>query len=83
MLLILQWLPQNPHDSHLSHVHPGPAQGSKGSDFRIPISFQHQWVEERSMEPLLVVGVVIACFVAYNVGGATTGPAFGRQSVPA
>jgi hypothetical protein len=34
------------------------------------------------MEPLLVVGVVIACYVAYNVGGATTGPAFGRQSVP-
>jgi PiT family inorganic phosphate transporter len=29
------------------------------------------------MDPLLVVGVVIAGFVAYNVGGATTGPAFG------
>ncbi|WP_136716835.1 inorganic phosphate transporter [Halorientalis salina] len=26
---------------------------------------------------LLVAGVLIACFVAYNVGGATTGPAFG------
>ncbi|WP_049982906.1 inorganic phosphate transporter [Halorubrum sp. BV1] len=25
----------------------------------------------------LVVGVAIACFVAYNIGGATTGPAFG------
>ncbi|WP_181685276.1 inorganic phosphate transporter [Halorhabdus salina] len=29
------------------------------------------------VEVLLVVGVLIACFVAYNVGGATTGPAFG------
>ncbi|WP_158855406.1 inorganic phosphate transporter [Halorhabdus sp. CUG00001] len=29
------------------------------------------------VETLLVVGVLIACFVAYNVGGATTGPAFG------
>ena len=28
-------------------------------------------------ETLLVVGVLIACFVAYNVGGSTTGPAFG------
>ncbi|MUV60814.1 inorganic phosphate transporter [Halobacterium sp. CBA1126] len=28
-------------------------------------------------ETLLVVGVLIACFVAYNIGGATTGPAFG------
>jgi len=28
-------------------------------------------------DPLLVVGVVIACFVAYNIGGSTTGPAFG------
>jgi PiT family inorganic phosphate transporter len=28
-------------------------------------------------DPLLVAGVVIACFVAYNVGGSTTGPAFG------
>ena len=25
---------------------------------------------------LLVVGVAVACFVAYNIGGATTGPAF-------
>jgi PiT family inorganic phosphate transporter len=25
---------------------------------------------------LLVVGVLVACFVAYNIGGATTGPAF-------
>ena len=29
------------------------------------------------VEALLLVGVVIACFVAYNIGGATTGPAFG------
>ncbi|WP_135664736.1 inorganic phosphate transporter [Halorhabdus rudnickae] len=29
------------------------------------------------VETLLVVGVLIASFVAYNVGGATTGPAFG------
>ncbi len=29
------------------------------------------------VDPLLVVGVAVACFVAYNVGGATTGPAFG------
>ncbi|MFA9515761.1 anion permease [Halopenitus sp. H-Gu1] len=28
-------------------------------------------------DPLLVGGIVIACFVAYNVGGSTTGPAFG------
>lgn len=28
-------------------------------------------------DPLLIAGVVIACFVAYNIGGATTGPAFG------
>jgi PiT family inorganic phosphate transporter len=28
-------------------------------------------------ETLLVAGVLIACFVAYNVGGSTTGPAFG------
>ena len=28
-------------------------------------------------EPLLIVGVGVACFVAYNIGGATTGPAFG------
>jgi phosphate/sulfate permease len=28
-------------------------------------------------ETLLAVGVLIACFVAYNIGGATTGPAFG------
>nr|WP_243838055.1 inorganic phosphate transporter [Halobacterium sp. R2-5] len=26
---------------------------------------------------MLAVGVLIACFVAYNVGGSTTGPAFG------
>ncbi|ARS89517.1 inorganic phosphate transporter [Natrarchaeobaculum aegyptiacum] len=25
----------------------------------------------------LLVGVLVACFVAYNIGGATTGPAFG------
>jgi len=29
------------------------------------------------VEPLLVVGIVITAFVAYNIGGATTGPAFG------
>ena len=28
-------------------------------------------------DPMLVLGVLIACFVAYNIGGATTGPAFG------
>jgi len=28
-------------------------------------------------DPLLVGGVVVACFVAYNIGGSTTGPAFG------
>ncbi len=28
-------------------------------------------------ETLLAVGVLVACFVAYNIGGATTGPAFG------
>jgi PiT family inorganic phosphate transporter len=28
-------------------------------------------------DPLLLVGVAIACFVAYNIGGSTTGPAFG------
>jgi PiT family inorganic phosphate transporter len=28
-------------------------------------------------DPLLVFGVAIACFVAYNIGGSTTGPAFG------
>lgn len=27
-------------------------------------------------DPLLIAGVLIACFVAYNIGGATTGPAF-------
>ncbi|WP_336024103.1 inorganic phosphate transporter [Halobellus salinisoli] len=27
-------------------------------------------------DPLLIVGLVVACFVAYNIGGATTGPAF-------
>ena len=29
------------------------------------------------IDALLVGGLVIACFVAYNIGGATTGPAFG------
>ena len=29
------------------------------------------------IDPLLIGGVFIACFVAYNIGGATTGPAFG------
>ena len=29
------------------------------------------------IDPLFAGGVLIACFVAYNVGGATTGPAFG------
>jgi len=28
-------------------------------------------------DPLFLVGVAIACFVAYNIGGSTTGPAFG------
>ena len=28
-------------------------------------------------DPLLIGGVVIACFVAFNIGGSTTGPAFG------
>lgn len=28
-------------------------------------------------DPLFLGGVVIACFVAFNIGGATTGPAFG------
>jgi PiT family inorganic phosphate transporter len=28
-------------------------------------------------DPLLIAGVLIACFVAYNIGGSTTGPAFG------
>ncbi len=28
-------------------------------------------------DPLLVGGILIACFVAYNIGGSTTGPAFG------
>ncbi len=28
-------------------------------------------------DPLFIGGVLIACFVAYNIGGATTGPAFG------
>lgn len=27
--------------------------------------------------PFLIAGVVVACFVAFNIGGATTGPAFG------
>ncbi|SDY23728.1 inorganic phosphate transporter [Halopenitus persicus] len=30
-----------------------------------------------TLDPLFVGGVVLACFVAYNVGGSTTGPAFG------
>lgn len=29
------------------------------------------------IDPLLICGIAIACFVAYNIGGATTGPAFG------
>jgi len=29
------------------------------------------------VDPLLVAGVLIASFVAYNIGGSTTGPAFG------
>ncbi|WP_132057415.1 inorganic phosphate transporter [Halorussus amylolyticus] len=29
------------------------------------------------VDVLLIVGVVVAMFVAYNIGGATTGPAFG------
>lgn len=29
------------------------------------------------VEPLLVVGLVVALFVGYNIGGANTGPAFG------
>jgi phosphate/sulfate permease len=29
------------------------------------------------VEPLLLGGVLIACFVAFNIGGSTTGPAFG------
>ena len=29
------------------------------------------------IDPLLLGGIAIACFVAYNIGGATTGPAFG------
>ncbi len=28
-------------------------------------------------DPLLIGGILIACFVAYNIGGSTTGPAFG------
>lgn len=28
-------------------------------------------------DALLLIGVVVACFVAFNIGGATTGPAFG------
>ena len=28
-------------------------------------------------DPLLLGGVLIACFVAFNIGGSTTGPAFG------
>lgn len=29
------------------------------------------------VDALLLVGIVIAAFVAYNIGGATAGPAFG------
>ena len=29
------------------------------------------------IDPLLAIGLLVACFVAYNIGGATTGPAFG------
>ncbi|QLH83262.1 inorganic phosphate transporter [Halosimplex pelagicum] len=29
------------------------------------------------VDPLLVVGVLVSMFVAYNIGGSTTGPAFG------
>ncbi|TKX77584.1 inorganic phosphate transporter, partial [Halorubrum sp. SD626R] len=29
------------------------------------------------VEVLLLVGLVVAAFVGYNIGGATTGPAFG------
>jgi PiT family inorganic phosphate transporter len=29
------------------------------------------------VDPLLFAGILIACFVAYNIGGSTTGPAFG------
>lgn len=29
------------------------------------------------VDALFLVGLAVACFVAYNVGGATTGPAFG------
>ena len=29
------------------------------------------------VEPLLIVGVLVSMFVAYNIGGSTTGPAFG------
>ena len=29
------------------------------------------------IEPLLLVGLVVAAFVGYNIGGASTGPAFG------
>ncbi|SFB79611.1 inorganic phosphate transporter, PiT family [Halobiforma haloterrestris] len=29
------------------------------------------------MDPLLVAGLVVACFVAFNIGATTTGPAFG------
>jgi phosphate/sulfate permease len=32
-------------------------------------------------DALLVGGVLIACFVAYNIGGATTGPAVGAGAV--
>lgn len=28
------------------------------------------------IDPLLLLGILVACFVAYNIGGATTGPAF-------
>lgn len=29
------------------------------------------------LDGLFLIGVIVACFVAYNIGGATTGPAFG------
>ena len=35
------------------------------------------YLRETVFDPLLAVGVLVACFVAYNIGGATTGPAFG------
>ncbi len=29
------------------------------------------------LDPVFLLGLLVACFVAYNIGGATTGPAFG------